>query len=198
MGPSAKRDFVFVAHEAQTDTDFSLDDLPGAGRMDLLCRCVNAALLTSHGVREETTARLVLRDEVELRLVGDEVRGLNPDERSIAGLVRSALEKKTYYEVEASAGVYVAERSLEEVLDETEGEGEPVVLHEDGEPAASVEPPGSPVFVLSDHRDFTNEELAVLDERGARRVSLGPIALHADHATAVAHNWCDTDGFAEF
>ena len=189
------RDFVFVAHEAPTDADFSLNDLPGAGRMDLLCRCINAALLTSHGVREEATAHVVIHGDVDvaLRFVGDEVRGLNPDERSIGGVVRAALEERTYYEVEARTGVYVAERSFGEVLDETEGGT--VVLHEDGEPAASVEPPDDAVFVLSDHKDFTDEELEVLEGHGARRVSLSPVALHADHAAAVAHNWCDTDGW---
>ena len=192
------RDFVFVAHEAPTDADFSLNDLSGAGRMDLLCRCVNAALLTSHGVREEATAHVVIHGDVDvtLRFVGDEVRGLNPDERSIAGVVRAALEERTYYEIEARQGVYVAERTFEEVLEETEGET--VVLHEDGEPAMSVEPPDDAVFVLSDHKDFTDDDLELLKKHGARRVSLGPVALHADHATAVAHNWTDTKGFADY
>lgn len=187
-----------MAHEAPTDAEFSLNDLPGAGRMDLLCRCINAALLTSHGVREETTAHLVLRgggenEDVTVRFEGEEVRGLNPDERSIAGVVSAALEERTYYEVEARHGVYVAERGLREVLDETDGET--VVLHENGESALDVEPPDEPTFVLSDHREFSEEELKAVEEDGALSVSLGPIALHADHATAVAHNWCDTDGF---
>jgi tRNA (pseudouridine54-N1)-methyltransferase len=189
------RDFVFVSHEAPTDAEFSLNDLPGAGRMDLLCRCVNAALLTSHGVREEATARLVIRDDedVTVRFEGEEVSGINPDERSIAGVVRAALEERTYYEVEARRGVYVAEKGLRGVLDETEGET--VVLHEDGERALGVEPPDEPVFVLSDHHEFTDEDTEAFEERDARRVSLGPVAVHADHATAVAHNWCDTDGW---
>lgn len=193
------REFVFVAHEAPTDADFSLKDLPGAGRMDLLCRCVNSALLTSHGVREDTTARLVLRgdggEDVTVRFEGDEVRGLNPDERSIAGVVRAALDERTYYEVEARRGVYVAEKTLADVLDETEGET--VVLREEGERASSVEPPDEPVFVLSDHLDFTDEDLEAVEENDASHVSLGPVALHADHATAVAHNWCDTGGWRQ-
>jgi tRNA (pseudouridine54-N1)-methyltransferase len=188
-----ERDFVFVAHEAPTDAEFSLDDLPGAGRLDLLCRCVNAALLTSHGVRENTDAHLVLRDDdgedVTVRFEGTRVQGLNPDERSIAGVVRAALDKRTYYEVEASPGVYVAERSVAEVLEETNGET--VVLHEDGK-EGDDEVPNAPTFVLSDHLSFTDEDLSAVE--GARRLSLGPIALHADHATAVAHNLCDTGG----
>jgi len=192
------REFVFVAHEAPTDAEFSVNDLPGAGRMDLLCRCINAALLTSHGVREGVTAHLVLRgdgenEDVTVRFEGEEVSGLNPDERSIAGVVRAALEERTYYEVEARRGVYVAQKGLRGVLDETEGET--VVLHEDGERALGVEPPDEPVFVLSDHHEFTDEDTEAFEERDARRVSLGPVAVHADHATAVAHNWCDTDGW---
>jgi len=190
------REFVFVGHEAPTDVDFSLEDLPSEGRLDLLCRCVNAALLVSHSVREDATVRLVLSDEVEVRFEGDEVRGLNPDERSIAGVVRAALDERTYYEVEASPGVYVAERSLDEVLDSVEGEL--FVLHEDGEPVGDTAPPDEPVFVVSDHRDFTDDERQVLDTHEERRLSLGPFVLHADHATAVAHNWCDTDGYEEY
>jgi tRNA (pseudouridine54-N1)-methyltransferase len=186
------RDFVFVAHEAPTEAGFSLDSLPSAGRLDLLCRCISAALLTSHGVREDTTARVVLRGgdrDVTVRFVGEEVRGLNPDERSIAGVVRAALSERTYYEVEASPGVYVAERTLAETV-EASG-GETVVLHKDG--GRMDGSPHDPTFVLSDHLDFTDEDLDVVGD--ARRVSLGPVALHADHATAVAHNRCDTDGW---
>ena len=191
------RDFVYVAHDVPTDADFSLNDLTGAGRLDLLCRCIGAALLTSHGVRDDTTARLVVRGEhdVTVRFEGAEVRGLNPDERSIAGVVRAALDERTYYEVEARAGVYVAEKTLAEVLSGTDGET--VLLHEDGEHAAEAEPPAEPAFVLSDHHGFTDDELAAAEAAGARRISLGPVALHADHATAVAHNLCDTDGFGE-
>ena len=189
----AERDFVFVAHEAPTDAGFSLDDLPGAGRLDLLCRCVNAALLTSHGVRENTNAHLVLRDgdgeDVTVRFEGGRVQGLNPDERSIAGVVRAALDKRTYYETETSPGVYVAERSVAEVLEDTDGET--VVLHEDGEEGRDPVP-DSPTFVLSDHREFTDEDLSEVGD--SRRLSIGPVALHADHATAVAHNLLDTDG----
>ena len=188
----AERDFVFVAHEAATDADFSLNDLPGTGRLDLLCRCVNAALLTSHGVRENTDAHLVLRDgdqDVTVRFEGERVQGLNPDERSIAGVVRAALDERTYYEVEARDGVYVAERTVAEVLEDTGGET--VVLDQDGEEGRDAVP-DSPTFVLSDHREFTDEDMSAVE--GKQRVSLGPVALHADHATAVAHNLCDTGG----
>ena len=186
------RDFVFVAHEAPTDGGFSLDDLPGAGRLDLVCRCINAALLVSHGVRGDTTAHVVLRGgerDVTVRFEGDEVRGLNPDERSIAGVLRAALGERTYHEVEARAGVYVAERGLAEVVDKTDGDT--IVLQENGEGVEDATVPDEPTFVVSDHLELTDGDLEALGD--ARRLSLGSVALHADHATAVAQNVCDTE-----
>jgi tRNA (pseudouridine54-N1)-methyltransferase len=51
------RQFVVVGHDAPTTDDFSLDDLPGAGRLDVLCRCITAALLLSHGIRDGVESR---------------------------------------------------------------------------------------------------------------------------------------------
>ena len=46
--------FAVVGHRARTDGGFSLNDLPGSGgRMDVLCRCVNAALFLSHDLRRD-------------------------------------------------------------------------------------------------------------------------------------------------
>ena len=52
--------FAIVGHLARTDGDFSLNDLPGAGRMDVLCRCVNASLFLSHDLRRDVDCYLVL------------------------------------------------------------------------------------------------------------------------------------------
>ncbi|HMK16347.1 MAG TPA: tRNA (pseudouridine(54)-N(1))-methyltransferase TrmY, partial [Methanomicrobiales archaeon] len=90
------RTFAVVGHLAPTGNGFSLDDLPGsAGRMDVLCRCVNAALALSHGIRRDAEARLLLlgppSPPKEVLIRGDTVRSLSPDERSTAALIRKAL-----------------------------------------------------------------------------------------------------------
>ena len=57
------KDFIIIGHKAVTGT-FSLNDLPGAaGRMDILCRCVNAALFLSHDLRRDVRVFLVLKGE---------------------------------------------------------------------------------------------------------------------------------------
>jgi tRNA (pseudouridine54-N1)-methyltransferase len=192
------RQFVVLGHEAPTEPDFSLDDLAGgAGRIDVLCRCVNAAFLLSHGIREDVELFLVLQDALTLRLAGSELKYLNPDERNIASLLRSGIEAAGetvgLIEVESTPGIHVSKRGFEAVLDDLEGTV--IQLHENGQAASEVEPPENPAFVLSDHEDFTGAESDLLDARADARVSLGPEALHADHAITVAHNALDTGGY---
>ena len=197
------RQFVVSGHDAPTTAGFSLDDLAGgAGRLDVLCRCVNAAFFLSHDLREDVRVWLVLGDEFAVRFEGSELRRLNPDERSTAALVRNALDAREaaigHMEHESSPGVHLSRRGFEPIL-ETVAEGSTVVtLHEDGDPVGGVDPPDDPAFVLSDHREFTDRETELLAAIGDARVRLGPERLHADHAITVAHNWLDTAGHTRY
>ena len=195
------RQFIVLGHDAPTTPDFDLDDLAGgAGRLDVLCRAVNAAMFLSHGIREDVRVYLVLADDLTLRVEGADLRYMNPDERNIASLLRSGIEAKSeaigHQEAESTPGIHVSKRGFEPVLERVAREATLVQLHEDGDPIADVEPPANPAFVLSDHRDFTADEQALLDEYADHRVRLGPEILHADHSITVVHNWLDTGGFA--
>jgi tRNA (pseudouridine54-N1)-methyltransferase len=194
------RQFVIVGHDAPTTPEFSLDDLAGAaGRLDVLCRCVSAALFLSHDIREDVRVHLVLGDEYTITIDGSSVRRLNPDERSTAALLRKALGEREeaigHVPVETSPGITLTRRGFAPTLDDVAGDGTVVQLHEDGDPVVDAEPPTDPVFVLSDHHDFTDEERETLADHTDRRLSLGPRPLHANHAITVAHNYLDTDGF---
>ncbi|GGN92398.1 tRNA (pseudouridine(54)-N(1))-methyltransferase TrmY [Haloarcula pellucida] len=197
------RQFVVVGHDAPTTPDFSLDDLAGAaGRLDVLCRCVNSAFFLSHDIREDVRTHLVLADEYTVTFEGSDLRRLNPDERSTAALVRNALEEREeaigHIPVETSPGVSLTRRGFEATLDDVARDGTVVQLHEDGDPVVDVETPTDPVFVLSDHHDFAASEAGLLAEAADERVSLGPERLHADHAITVAHNYLDTAGFTRY
>lgn len=193
------REFIIVGRNAPTAPEFALDDLPGAGRLDLLARCVTASLLVSHGIRDDVRTHLVLGDAFTVRFDGDSLQGLNPDERSTAALIRTALERRDeaigHVPVETSPGVSLVRMGLETTLDSLTGESTVSRLHEDGTPIAEVRPPEKAAFVLSDHTDLCPEDAAVVKGHTDLTVSLGPERLHADHAIAVAHNWLDTSGF---
>jgi tRNA (pseudouridine54-N1)-methyltransferase len=189
------RTFVVVGHDAPTTPDFSLDDLPGAGRVDVLCRCLTSAFVLSYGIRENVEVRLVLADTFTLRFEGATLKRLNPDERSTAARIRNALEQRAEavgrMPVETSPGVSLRRVGFEQTLADLAG---PVCqLHAEGTPAGAVDPPSDPVFVLSDHRDLRSEERDALADVRDYQISVGPEALHADQAITVTHNWLDTD-----
>jgi tRNA (pseudouridine54-N1)-methyltransferase len=197
------RQFVVVGHDAPTTSDFALDDLAGAaGRLDVLCRCVNAAFFLSHAIREDVRAHLVLADTFTVTFEGSDLRRLNPDERSTAALIRNALDRREdaigHQPVESSPGVSLRRRGFEATLGALADATTLAHLHEDGTPVVDCDPPTDPVFVLSDHHDFTPDETDLLTDRADLRVRLGPNALHADHAITVAHNYLDTAGFRSY
>ncbi|WP_121742133.1 tRNA (pseudouridine(54)-N(1))-methyltransferase TrmY [Natronorubrum halophilum] len=197
------RQFVLIGHEVPTEPDFSLDDLAGgAGRLDALCRSITASFVTSHGIRTDVRTHLVVQDELTITFDGSDLRRLNPDERSTAALVRNALEHRDEaigaLPAEPSPGVELYRRGFEATLEALANDGTVVQLHEDGDTAADAGGLENPVFVLSDHRDFTDEEEAVLENVVDRRLRLGPELLHADQAITVAHHYLDTDGYERF
>lgn len=191
------RAFVLVGHTQPLEGDFSLDDLPGgAGRLDVICRNLTASLLLSHDIRTDVTVWVVLRDELTIEVRGDEVRHLRPDERSTAALLRSALETAadravSPRPVEATPGVYVRRQGLARTVDDLVDDHTLVRLAADGDELSLTALTEPIAFVLSDHQPLTDDEVAQLDARGARALSLGPRRMHGDQAIAVAHNALD-------
>ncbi|MEO7327707.1 MAG: tRNA (pseudouridine(54)-N(1))-methyltransferase TrmY [Minicystis sp.] len=204
--PVAQRRFVVIGQQATASHHFSLLDLPSSsGRLDVLLRCVRAALMYSHGLRADTTLYLVLQGGRGapriVRVSGATGRFLRPDERSLALLVQRVLavegdsgEAREAGEagfVERRAGIAVCSEGLAWLVGEL-GAGAHYVL-EEGAPdlrGVAIEGP-APVFYLGDHRGFSEATRAVLAEVGARPVSVGPLSLHTEDALAIVVNELD-------
>jgi tRNA (pseudouridine54-N1)-methyltransferase len=182
--------FAIVGHLARTDGVFSLNDLPGSsGRMDVLCRCVNASLFLSHDMRRDTDCYLILCGEPAapktVRFSGTSVRSLSPDERSAAALIKKALDLPVGSEFrEAAPGISVRKGGLERLITEHVF----AVLDEKGGDIRSAETLPD-AFILSDHLNFTDDEESLI--RHCTRYSVGPACLHADHTITVVHNELD-------
>ena len=88
--------FIMPGHRVPTDGSFRLDDLAGsAGRLDVICRAINSAFCLSHGIRQDVTLYLVFPSGPDgpktIKMVSNELKYLNPDERSTGALIRNAL-----------------------------------------------------------------------------------------------------------
>ncbi|KYC45401.1 MAG: tRNA (pseudouridine(54)-N(1))-methyltransferase [Candidatus Methanofastidiosum methylothiophilum] len=188
-----KKIFILKASKAKTSKDFSLNDLPGdGGRMDIVARCVNSAFFLSHDLRKDTEFIVVLEGgpdpPVTLRFVGSKLKYLSPDERCTGGLIKKALEKVTAKETESTPGIFVSKKSFLEVINELEGEL--VYLHENGEDIQNVDFDSDKIcFVLGDHLGLSQDDESLL--KTAKRVSISPMVLHADHCIIIVHNVFD-------
>lgn len=185
-----------MGHRAITSADFKLDDLCGStGRLDILLRCVNSAFFLSHDIRKDVEIHLMLLGEPNppktIRINGSEVRYLNPDERSTAALIRNALLQKGEGERKCSPGIYVSERSYEEVLSNVSKESKLYYLHEKGEDIRTAAIAKDATFVLGDDQDLTQVEEEILMRYEPKRLSLGPISYHADHCVTLVNNELD-------
>ncbi|MBO7351743.1 MAG: tRNA (pseudouridine(54)-N(1))-methyltransferase TrmY [Candidatus Methanomethylophilaceae archaeon] len=192
------RYFVITGHKAVTTGDFKLDDIAGgAGRLDILVRCVNSAFFLSHDLRKDVEIYLVLEggDDAPKTVIfkGAELRYLNPDERSTASLIRNALLKKVQpgEEIRSSPGVYNTRMSFADVLEKLSKVGSFVYLKEDGVDCRDYEFPENPIFVLGDNQDPTAEEEEILQSYSPDKICIGPYSLHADHCMIIVQNEVD-------
>ncbi|MBO4797407.1 MAG: tRNA (pseudouridine(54)-N(1))-methyltransferase TrmY [Candidatus Methanomethylophilaceae archaeon] len=189
--------FVITGHKAVTTGNFRLDDIAGgAGRLDILVRCVNSAFFLSHDIRKDTEIYLVCEggDDAPKTVLfrGSEVRYLNPDERSTSSLIRNALMKPSGSGwTKSSPGVYVSKKSFTDIISELSQSGTFVYLKEDGTDSRDYVFPEDPVFVLGDNRDLSEEEESALLSENPDKISIGPLSLHADHCMIIVHNEMD-------
>ncbi|HUR25444.1 MAG TPA: tRNA (pseudouridine(54)-N(1))-methyltransferase TrmY [Candidatus Thermoplasmatota archaeon] len=192
------RRFATVSHTGRSDGDWHLNDLSAkAGRIDLLCRNIQSAFFLSHGLREDVEfyavfAESALRQKT-VRLQGNAIQMLHPDERSTAARLQQALQAAWSVPdwKEVQRGLAVARFGLEGLLDDLKGKCTPVLLDPKGTPIESWEPPKDPLFLLSDHMPFSKAEYAALDAKGVQRVSLGPHWYHGNHAISVVQWFLD-------
>lgn len=198
------RRFVVIGQQATAAGDFLLIDVAGtSGRLDVLLRCLRAALLVSHGLRRDTVVYLVLlggpRAPRVVRVDGSAIRFVRPDERSLGVMVQKALEAglEGCGFVEIRSGLAVAEGGLDAVLaDLPAGSVATSYVLDEGAPdirdaAIDVR---EPVFFVGDHLGFDDESRLMLAAHGVTRVGLGPVSVHAEDAITLVCNELDRRG----
>jgi tRNA (pseudouridine54-N1)-methyltransferase len=198
------RRFVIIGQKATASDDFLLEDVPGtSGRLDVLLRCVRAALLFSHGVRRDVVVYLVLLGGSHaprvLRVDGGAAKFVRPDERSLATLARKALatghDRRTGEFVDARQGISVMSGGLEGAIGDLAA-ATPYILDEGAPDIRELADLGrnDSAFFLGDHLGFGETTRAQLAAIGARPISVGPMSLHAEDVIAIVSNELDRRG----
>ena len=186
----ADKNFVIIGHRAHTAADWKLDDLcGGAGRLDVLVRCVTASLWKSHGIRRDTDVWLILNGPpnppVTVHLSGKNIQYLNPDERSTAALIRNGLIKfkKEKEPMETSPGITMERIGLKDVLKKLP---KPVLLSENGKDEIGE----AKTFILGDDKNPTDEEMNILNDLPS--IKLGKDSLLSSACITLMHHLLDT------
>jgi tRNA (pseudouridine54-N1)-methyltransferase len=81
--------FFVISNTVDTSKPLSLNSLTGYGRLDVLCRCINAAFFLSNTFRKDVILCIYfwINDKI-MEIWGNQVHGINPDERAIAGVLK--------------------------------------------------------------------------------------------------------------
>lgn len=195
------RNFAIIGQKASASDEFILDDLPGtSGRLDVLVRCLRAAMLSSHGIRRGVVVYLVLlggpRAPRVVRVDGAGVQFLRPDERSLAVRMKKVLasraDEATDAWVTVRPGFAVARGGFERVLADVD-DARPFVLDEGATDIRGARGLGDAhaLFVIGDHLGVPDDVRARLDAIGAERLSIGPVSVHADDVVTIVTNELD-------
>lgn len=193
------RSFVVIGRTATASAEFLLDDLPGSsGRLDVLLRCVRAALLYSHGLRSDVRVYLVLRGGPSaprvLRVDSQRARFIRPDERSLALLVKKTLaavpDALGDDFIEIRPGIAAARGDLDCVLADLSGAAL-CVLDERAPDVRGLALPRDAAYVLGDHLGLDVTDQQRLSALNALGMSVGPLSLHSDDVIAILSNELD-------
>ena len=193
------RHFLVVGNRAWTD-GIRLDDLPGAGRCDALCRAVTSALWLSHGLRQDTRLHLLLLGPpCPPRLVSfhpGHVRRMNPDERNVGSHLRIVLSRAAGLRpgecVRGEPGISVRAVELAEILAAASAVLPVWFLDRGGVPFQQrlVQPAG--LYVLGDHQGLTEEQRGSVARYATGTLSISNLELLASHAIVLVHGHLDT------
>lgn len=192
---------TFILYSRGWTKPFSEKDLPGAGRMDIACRCVSAALFISYTIRRDTRIFISLNggsQPVALCFDGG-IRKISPDERSIGLWISKTLEKMQDGKTDkdwkrTDNGILYAQKSFGEILEQANKEGcKFYLLDEEGKDIEETELKNNPAFILGDNAGILEKEKAPA-EKLSDKISLGETSYLASSCISVVHWICDGKG----
>ena len=197
------REFLLRALKARTDSNFDLNNLPDAGRLDLVARCISSALWVAKGLREDAIIHVNLEGPKFppkiISFYGNKLKGFYFDEKGIAKFIKLALERginlKLNESLEVYPGIVVAKKSFEQLIKEKR-DYQIIYLHKKGKDIREFNFKENILFVFGDYIGMPRKTEIFLERYNAEKASLGKIEYHASHCIAIANNELDRKIFS--
>jgi len=171
----------FLLKSAGKTSDFSLNDLPGAGRMDIVCRCATACLWLSDELRKDSIFHAILEGPPQsprlLTFNPLKLKRFYPDERNVAAHIKLALQGN-------HPGIAVREISFVDFLEEQRGKKQIILLDANGKDIRECEFSDRVLFVLGDNRGIS-------EEIQAEKVSVGKKLYLSSQVISIIQNELD-------
>ena len=193
------REFILLARKAVTEP-FRLNDLPGAGRMDLVTRCISNAIFISEAIRKDVIIYVVLNGPPEppktISFDTRYLRRVSPDERNIASHINISLSKGIGLDLEESIktepGIVISKVSFERLVREKLEDGYQLIyLTQKGSDIRKFNFSRKVCFVLGDHRGIPKVTEKFLKKLGVIKLNVGPLEYLSSQCITIVHNILD-------
>ncbi len=124
-----------------------------------------------------------------VKIRSDELRGMSPDERSVAGLIRKALKFKAGEKwTETNSGVFISKKDLKGLLEELSNSYRIYYMRENGKDLRKLaDKMKNPLFVLGDHLGVKKEDEKVILQFAEDIVSVSKLSLMAEQCITIAN-----------
>lgn len=184
------REFIVYTHGVTKP--FRLDDLPGAGRMDLIARCISNAIFISDAIRRDVKIYIVLNGPPNppktVIFNAAKIKRTSPDERNIASHIKIALEKlRDKGEVESEPGITIKKLGFKELIEEKVKKQQVVYMHPRGKNIRNFRFQPKFAAILGDHKGLPRDVEEHLRRLGVETVSIGKIEYFASQVITVIH-----------
>lgn len=196
------REFILLARKGLTKP-FSLKDLPGAGRIDLVARCISSAVFISHAIRKDVIFHAVLYGPPEppktISFYAKKLRAVSPDERNIASHLNIALRKSDELKkdeiLETEPGITISKKSFEQLVEEKLEAGKQVIyMHPAGKDLKKFKLSTDWVALLGDHLGLPKKIEKFLKNCKVERISVGRLEYLASQVITIIHYELDRRG----
>ena len=174
------RTFIIVSNTVDINKPLSLNSLTAYGRIDVLCRCISNSFYLSNQFRKDVVLIIFfMKNQKSLTIDGSVVKGINPDERAIAGVLKKVFRGASY------KGIVISTRSLRDILKKYQ----PLMLDAQGE---EIDKFASECcsFLIGDHQGYPSDYAVEFET--LTKISLGSKEYLSSQVISILNYKLDT------